>query len=88
MKRSGQKFTRRTLLELTPTVATLILSQSSPTNMGMAQSRQATTAPMRVFSDQIKTALEILDLEFTDAQVNMMAKREYCFGILSSASKY
>ena len=62
-----RKFTRRHLLELAPAVTALIVSRGAAT----AQSRQP-QGPMRVTSEQLKTALDILGLDFTAPQREMM----------------
>jgi Asp-tRNA(Asn)/Glu-tRNA(Gln) amidotransferase A subunit family amidase len=71
MKPTARKFSRRTLLEIAPAVAALVVSRAGSTGMAIAQSRQS-SAPMRVTADQIKTALEILGLDFTAPQRDMM----------------
>ncbi len=53
--------TRRALLGFTPAIATLIISEA-----GIGQTQQ------RVSKEQLKDALEILGLDFTEAQRNMM----------------
>jgi Asp-tRNA(Asn)/Glu-tRNA(Gln) amidotransferase A subunit family amidase len=71
MKPAAGKYSRRALLELAPAVAALIMSRAGSTGTAMAQSRQP-PAPLRVTADQIKTALDILGLDFTESQRNMM----------------
>jgi Asp-tRNA(Asn)/Glu-tRNA(Gln) amidotransferase A subunit family amidase len=62
------EFSRRTLLSIAPTVATLIASEAGLE----AQGRGQQNVPQRVSKDQLKAALEILGLEFTEAQRDQM----------------
>lgn len=62
------EFSRRTLLSLAPTVATLIASEAGLE----AQGRGQQNVPQRVSKDQLKAALEILGLDFTEAQRDQM----------------
>jgi len=59
------RITRRTLLELTPTIATLIVAEA-----GIASAQEQPS--QRVSKDQLKHALDILGLEFTEEQRSMM----------------
>jgi len=61
------EFSRRTLLAIAPTVATLIASEAGLEAQGRGQN-----VPQRVSKDQLKAALEILGLEFTEAQRDQM----------------
>jgi len=65
------RISRRTLLELTPTIATLVVSEAGIVIDASAQQPQP-DAPLRVTKEQLKDALEILGLEFTEAQRDMM----------------
>jgi Asp-tRNA(Asn)/Glu-tRNA(Gln) amidotransferase A subunit family amidase len=62
------EFSRRTLLSIAPTVATLIASEAGLE----AQGRGQQNVPQRVSKDQLKAALEILGLDFTEAQRDQM----------------
>src|SRR5258708_4396365 len=64
------RLSRRSLLELTPTIATLIVAEAGIVTEASAQQRQ--DAPQRVTKEQLKNALEILGLEFTEEQRDMM----------------
>jgi Asp-tRNA(Asn)/Glu-tRNA(Gln) amidotransferase A subunit family amidase len=72
MKPRAGKLNRRVLLELASAVSALVISRSGSTGTAIAQSRQSPAAPMRVTADQIKTALEILGLDFTAPQRDLM----------------
>jgi Asp-tRNA(Asn)/Glu-tRNA(Gln) amidotransferase A subunit family amidase len=58
-------FSRRTLLGIAPTIATLIASEA-----GIAVGQQ--DVPSRVSKEQLKAALEAIGLEFTEAQREQM----------------
>jgi Asp-tRNA(Asn)/Glu-tRNA(Gln) amidotransferase A subunit family amidase len=58
------EFSRRTLLRIAPTVATLIVSEAG------LEAQQ--NAPSRVSKDQLKASLEILGFDFTEAQRDQM----------------
>jgi Asp-tRNA(Asn)/Glu-tRNA(Gln) amidotransferase A subunit family amidase len=58
------EFSRRTLLSIAPAVATLIVSEAG------LEAQQ--NAPSRVSKEQLKAALEILGLDFTEAQREQM----------------
>jgi len=58
---------RRNLLQLAPTVATLIVSEA-----GIATAQRGPDAPMKITKQQAKEALDILGLSFTDEQVDML----------------
>ena len=62
------EFSRRTLLSIAPTIATLIASEAGLE----AQGRGQQNVPQRVSKDQLKAALEILGLDFTEAQREQM----------------
>ncbi len=62
------EFSRRTLLAITPTIATLIASEAGLE----AQGRGQQDGPLRVSKEQLKASLEILGLEFTDPQRDQM----------------
>lgn len=62
------EFSRRTLLSIAPTIATLIASEAGLE----AQGRGQQNVPQRVSKDQLKAALEILGLDFTEAQRDQM----------------
>jgi Asp-tRNA(Asn)/Glu-tRNA(Gln) amidotransferase A subunit family amidase len=68
MLRFMPEFSRRTLLSIAPTVATLIASEAGLE----AQGRGRQDGPQRVSKDQLKAALEILGLDFTEAQRDQM----------------
>src|SRR5258706_5743451 len=59
---------RRTLLGLTPTLATLIVTEGALVLEAQAQDKQA----QRISKEQLKAAMEVLGLDFTDAQRDMM----------------
>jgi Asp-tRNA(Asn)/Glu-tRNA(Gln) amidotransferase A subunit family amidase len=61
------RFSRRNLLQIAPTVATLIVSEA-----GIATAQRGPDLPMRVTKPQAKDALDILGLDFTDEQLDMM----------------
>jgi hypothetical protein len=61
-------FSRRTLIGLAPTIATLIASEAGLE----AQGRGQQNLPQRVSKEQLKAALEIIGLEFTEAQRDQM----------------
>jgi Asp-tRNA(Asn)/Glu-tRNA(Gln) amidotransferase A subunit family amidase len=61
-------FSRRALLGLAPTIATLVASEAGLE----AQGRGQANAPQRVSKEQLKAALEIIGLEFTEAQRDQM----------------
>ncbi len=58
------EFSRRTLLSIAPTVASLIISEAG------VEAQQ--NAPSRVSKEQLKASLEILGLDFTEAQREQM----------------
>jgi hypothetical protein len=60
-------FSRRTLLGLAPTIATLIASEA-----GLEAQRGQQNAPQRISKEQLKNALEIIGLDFTEAQRDQM----------------
>jgi Asp-tRNA(Asn)/Glu-tRNA(Gln) amidotransferase A subunit family amidase len=62
------EFSRRTLLGLAPTIATLIASEAGLE----AQGRGQQDGPQRVSKEQLKAALEIIGLDFTEAQRDQM----------------
>ena len=57
-------FSRRTLLGIAPTIATLIASEAGLE----AQGRGQQDVPQRVSKEQLNAALEVIGLEFTEAQ--------------------
>ncbi len=61
-------FSRRTLLALAPTIATLIASEAGLE----AQGRGQQNVPQRVSKEQLKAALEMIGLDFTEAQRDQM----------------
>jgi Asp-tRNA(Asn)/Glu-tRNA(Gln) amidotransferase A subunit family amidase len=61
---------RRALLQLTPTIATLIVSEAGIVTDASAQ--RPTDGPLRVTKQELKDALDILGLEFTEEQRDMM----------------
>ena len=66
-------FSRRTLLSITPTIATLIASEAGIVVEAEAQqSRGEQDTPQRVSKEQLKASLEILGLDFTEAQRDQM----------------
>src|ERR1035437_6677225 len=66
------EFSRHTLLSIAPTVATLIASEAGMVAEADAQGRGQQNVPQRVSKDQLKAALEILGLDFTEAQRDQM----------------
>jgi Asp-tRNA(Asn)/Glu-tRNA(Gln) amidotransferase A subunit family amidase len=69
MKSTATKLTRRALIELAPAVTALIVSRGGAFATADAQAHQL---PMRVTKDEVKTALELYGLSFTDPQLDMM----------------
>jgi Asp-tRNA(Asn)/Glu-tRNA(Gln) amidotransferase A subunit family amidase len=65
---------RRALLELAPTVATLIATEAGiVTTAGVANAQQrGGDVPQRVSKEQLKDALDVLGLDFTEEQRAMM----------------
>ena len=61
-------FSRRTLIGLAPTIATLIVSEAGLEAQGRGQQE----VPQRVSKEQLKAALEIIGLDFTEAQRDQM----------------
>src|ERR1700689_3822676 len=61
-------FSRRTLLGIAPTIATLIASEAGLE----AQGRGQQDVPQRVSKEQLKAALEVIGLDFTEAQREQM----------------
>jgi Asp-tRNA(Asn)/Glu-tRNA(Gln) amidotransferase A subunit family amidase len=61
------EFSRRTLIGIAPTIATLIASEA-----GLEAQRGQQNVPQRVSKDQLKSALEIIGLDFTEAQRDQM----------------
>ncbi len=70
----ASQMTRRALLELGPTVATLIATEAGiVTTAGVANAQQrGTDTPQRISKDQLKDALDVLGLDFTEEQRAMM----------------
>lgn len=66
------RISRRTLLELTPTIATLVVAEAGIVTEASAQQRPQQDTPQRVSKEQLKNALEMLGLEFTEEQREMM----------------
>lgn len=64
------RFTRRCLLELTPGIAALIAAETGIAGEAVAQ--QQPEVPQRISKDQLRNALEILGLEFTEEQRDLM----------------
>jgi len=64
-------FNRRTLLGIAPSIATLIVSEAGLVFDANAQGR-GQNVPQRVSKDQLKSALEIIGLDFTEAQRDQM----------------
>jgi Asp-tRNA(Asn)/Glu-tRNA(Gln) amidotransferase A subunit family amidase len=64
-------FNRRTLLGLAPTIATLIASQAGIVVEAEAQGR-GQNAPQRISKEQLKNALEVIGLDFTEEQRDQM----------------
>jgi Asp-tRNA(Asn)/Glu-tRNA(Gln) amidotransferase A subunit family amidase len=62
---------RRELLELAPAIATLLVTEAGIAPPARAQGRGA-DVPMRITKDQLKSSLEILGLDFTEEQRDMM----------------
>lgn len=62
---------RRELLQLAPAIATLIATEAGIAPSAAAQGR-GEEPPMRITKDQLHDALEILGLEFTEEQRDMM----------------
>ncbi len=70
----ASQMTRRTLLELAPTVATLIATEAgivTTAEVANAQQRGG-DVPQRVSKEQLKDALDVLGLDFTEEQRAMM----------------
>jgi Asp-tRNA(Asn)/Glu-tRNA(Gln) amidotransferase A subunit family amidase len=66
------EFNRRTLLGLAPVIATLIASEAGIVVEAEAQGRGQQNIPQRVSKEQLKNALEIIGLDFTEAQRDQM----------------
>jgi len=62
---------RRELLELAPAIATRLVTEAGIAPPARAQGRGA-DVPMRITKDQLKSSLEILGLDFTEEQRDMM----------------
>jgi Asp-tRNA(Asn)/Glu-tRNA(Gln) amidotransferase A subunit family amidase len=62
---------RRELFQLTPTIAGLLITEAAIAPPAQAQGR-GPEPPMRITKGQLKDGLEILGLEFTDEQRDMM----------------
>jgi Asp-tRNA(Asn)/Glu-tRNA(Gln) amidotransferase A subunit family amidase len=71
MPQSPAQFSRRSLLELAPTVAALIATEAGIVTTASAQQRPAETA-QRISKEQLKDALDVLGLDFTEEQRTMM----------------
>ena len=65
------QFSRRTLLEIAPTVAALIATEAGIVTHASAQGR-GQDGPQRISKEQLKDSLDILGLDFTDDQRAMM----------------
>jgi Asp-tRNA(Asn)/Glu-tRNA(Gln) amidotransferase A subunit family amidase len=65
-------FSRRTLLGIAPTIATLLASEAGIVVEAEAQRRGGQEAPQKISKEQLKAGLEIMGLEFTDAQRDQM----------------
>jgi Asp-tRNA(Asn)/Glu-tRNA(Gln) amidotransferase A subunit family amidase len=73
MLESMPDFNRRTILSLAPTIATLIASEAGIVVEAKAQGRgQQPAGPQRVSKEQLKAALEIIGMDFTEAQRDQM----------------
>ncbi len=73
MDASNSKLSRRRVLELVPAVTALVVSQAGRGGRALAQSRRGEPpAPIRVNKDQIKDALDVIGLTFTEPQIEMM----------------
>src|SRR5580700_6050046 len=71
MPQPPARFSRRTLLEIAPTVAALIATEAGIVTTASAQGR-GQEGPQRVTKEQLKDSLDILGLDFTDEQRAMM----------------
>src|SRR5580698_6956335 len=71
MPQPPSQFSRRTLLEIAPTVAALIATEAGIVTHASAQGR-AQEGPQRITKEQLKDSLEILGLDFTEDQRAMM----------------
>lgn len=65
-------FSRRTLLGIAPTIATLVASEAGLVVEAEAQRRGGQDTPQRISKDQLKAALEVIGLDFTEAQRDQM----------------
>ncbi|HLW77889.1 MAG TPA: amidase, partial [Bryobacteraceae bacterium] len=75
MSATSSRFSRRALLEIAPTVAGLIVAEAGILTVAepaAAQQGRGQNEPMRVTKQQLKDALDILGLDFTEAQRDMM----------------
>ncbi len=72
MPESSFNLSRRNLLAIAPTIATLVVSEAGIVTEAQAQQRGGNNAPMRITKEQLQAALEILGLEFTEEQRAMM----------------
>jgi len=71
LKIMSRNWTRRSLLALAPAVATLVVSEAGIVTEASEQ-QPGQDAPLRITKDQLKAALEILGLDFTEEQRDMM----------------
>ncbi len=67
----SRNWTRRSLLAFAPTVATLVISEAGIVTEAAAQPPRD-DGPLRISKDQLKAALDVLGLDFTEAQRDMM----------------
>lgn len=65
-------FSRRTLLGIAPTIATLIASEAGLVVEAEAQRRGGEDTPQRISKEQLKAALEVIGLDFSEAQRDQM----------------
>ncbi len=72
MPESFNPLSRRNLLALAPTIATLVVSEAGIVTEAKAQQGRGNDAPMRITKEQLKDALDILGLDFTEEQRTMM----------------
>lgn len=70
MNPTTKKLTRRTLLEYVPAITALVAARGGAFAAAGAQTRQQ--QPMRITKDEVKAALQLYALAFTESQLDMM----------------
>jgi Asp-tRNA(Asn)/Glu-tRNA(Gln) amidotransferase A subunit family amidase len=70
LKSKATKLTRRSLLELVPAITALVVTRGGTFAAAGAQTREQ--QPMRITKDEVKAALQLYGLAFTESQLDMM----------------